>query len=157
MKRDWLWLVGAILLLAAGFVVQKTGLLDQQQQATVVVSDCDLRQGGCNIEMAGQVLQFVIDPADVQILQPLTIALNLPENADNLLEKVSVEFEGINMDMGYNRVWLEPLDKNVFQGQGMLPACTAETMYWRIHLLVQGASGVTDFQFKLKTENPRVF
>ena len=157
MKREWLWLAAAIILLAAGFMVQKTGLLDQQGQVTVVTSDCDLRQGACNIEMAGQLLEFVIDPAEIQILKPLTIALKFPENAVIFPKKVSVEFEGVNMDMGYNRIWLEPQDDNVFQGQGMLPACTAETMYWRIHLLVQDASGMIDFQFQLTTENPRVF
>ena len=153
MKRDWIWLILALLMLAGGFLLQQSGLLDGRREVIVHQSDCDLRQGACELEISGQMVSFLIEPPDIQILQPLKISLSMPENPVFLPEKVSVQFEGINMDMGYNRVFLEPVSPGYFQAKGMLPACTAETMHWLIHLLVQDSSGTRDYQFRLSTEN----
>lgn len=153
MKRDWVWLIVALLMLSGGFLLQKSGLLDGQRGVVTHQSDCDLRQGGCELEISGQSVRFLIEPQDIQILQPLMISLIMPENPVFLPEKVSVQFEGINMDMGYNRVFLEPVRPGYFQAKGMLPACTAETMHWLIHLLVQDSSGIRDYQFRLNTKS----
>ena len=155
--RDWIWLLLAILMLSTGYVLQKADVLErwfpENQDVVVQVLDCDLRQGGCEIENDGHKFVFAIEPNDIQILHPLMISLRYPENSEKLPEKVSVEFEGINMDMGYNRFSLEPSGQGLFAAKGMLPACTAETMYWRIHLLVKRGATVNDFQFRLVTEN----
>ncbi len=153
MKRDSVWLMLALLILSGGFLLQQSGLLDGQREVAVHQSDCDLRQGGCELEISGQPVRFLIEPQDIEILQPLTISLIMPENATFLPEKVSVQFEGVNMDMGYNRVFLEPVRPGYFQAKGMLPACTAETMHWLIHLLVQDLSGIRDYQFRLSTKS----
>lgn len=151
--RDWSWVIASLLLLAAGFAVQKSGLLDRKSAVEVILSDCDLRQGGCPVEYAGQVLVFSIEPQDIKILQPLTLSLSHPGDGSFTAERVSVEFEGINMDMGYNRVFLEPEGETDYRGLGMLPSCTAETMHWLIHLIIRDTSASRDVQFRLSTRS----
>lgn len=155
--RDWVLLVLAILMLFVGYFLQKMGIFDENgagsMDAAVFVSDCDLRLGGCEIETSGQKLTFAIDPQDIQVLHPLKISADLHGNVDNLPERVSVEFEGVNMDMGYNRFALELSESGLFVAQAMLPACTAETMHWLIHLYVEKAGTISDFQFRLVTKN----
>ena len=155
--REWLLLVVAVLMLFAGYLLQKSGIFDENStsraNAAVFVSDCDLRLGGCEIDASGQELTFTIDPRDIQALRPLKVSANFHGNVGDLPESVSVEFEGVNMDMGYNRFVLEPSNSGLYTARAMLPACTAETMHWLIHLYVEKAGMLSDFQFRLVTKN----
>ena len=151
--RDWLWLVVALIFLLAGVVLQKAGVFLQEDEMSIYASDCDLRSGLCAFTLDGQLLQFRIEPKDIQVLKPLEISLKFPENAAKFPESVSVEFEGVNMDMGFNRIFLEPQGENLFKGNGMLPACTSETMFWLVHLKMNHAGVISDVQFRLTTRN----
>jgi hypothetical protein len=151
--RDWLWLAAALVMLTIGIGLQQSGLLDSEEMTEVQQSDCDLRTGRCEVTVDGQSYQLVIEPRDIRVLQPLMISLLLPENPALMPDRVSVEFEGVNMDMGYNRVFLDPAEPGVLRGQGMLPACTAQTMIWKIHLLIKLSAVTHDFQFYLETQN----
>ena len=153
--RDRLWVAVAVFLLAGGFLLQKSGLLNRADAVVAEAVACDLRQGGCEITINNQVVLFEIVPHDIKILEPLSISLKSSQKTKFSPKKASVEFEGLNMDMGYNRVFLEPIGQGEFKGTGMIPACTAETMHWLIHLLLETESGTRDFQFDLTTTSLR--
>lgn len=174
--RDWLWVVVGLLVLAGGFALHQfgpqSGLLSSQGDAkrVVVDSDCDLRQGQCQLNLDGKAMVFSIEPSDIRTLMPLTLQLSIPgvvvggnpaadgavngSGKDLAFNRISVEFEGVNMDMGYNRVILEAKGKGRFVGSGMLAACTAETMIWRVHLLLETDERVYDYRFALETSSP---
>ena len=152
--RNFLLLAGLLLLLGAGYFLNVSDLLEPrvgEMDTRVVASQCDLRQGACTLEYQGEQWQFLISPQDFDVLQPLKISLKkLPDNRVKP-SSVKVRFEGINMDMGYNLVTLEPVSSTLFEATGMLPDCTAETMYWLVHLIIVSGEKQTDIQFRLQT------
>jgi hypothetical protein len=152
--KKYAWIFAVSVLFATGYLMQNISIFPSAGQAVVVDSECSLRAGACEIDSAEFQGVFSIQPNDFQVLQPLQLRLEVrPEMLKNV-ERVSVEFEGINMDMGYNRVFLEEQNSQNYEATAMLPSCTADTMYWLIHLIIKDSSGVTDFQFQLQTKNP---
>jgi len=152
--QKYAWIIAVLVLFVTGFLLQKLPSLQTSSKAEVISSDCDLRQGGCEIQLGEYRGIFSILPNDFQVLQPLELELKPRVKAVDQFDQVSVEFEGINMDMGYNRVFLEEQGSQTYQAKAMLPSCTADTMFWLIHLIIKESSGVTDFQFRLQTKNP---
>ena len=151
MIRNILIITGLLLFLGAGYFFKVSDLMAPDIASEIVVSECDLRQGACPIAIHGNKWQFLISPHNFDVLQPLNISLEkLPENQITL-DSVHVQFEGINMDMGYNLVKLQPVSELAFEAKGMLPECTAETMYWLVHLIIVSGDNQTDFQFRLQT------
>jgi len=152
--QKYAWIIAVLVLFVTGFLLQKLPLLQNTNEAEIIPSDCDLRQGGCEILLGDYRGIFSILPNDFQVLQPLQLALKPLNGSVVNFEQVSVEFEGINMDMGYNRVFLEEQGSQTYQAKAMLPSCTADTMFWLIHLIIKDSSGTSDFQFNLQTKNP---
>ena len=151
MIRNILIITGLLLFLGAGYFLKVSDLMAPDIATEIVVSDCDLRQGACPIELQGSKWQFLISPQNFDVLQPLDISLKKLAENQVALDSVHVQFEGINMDMGYNLVKLRPVSERVFEAKGMLPECTAETMYWLVHLIIVSGDNQTDFQFRLQT------
>ena len=149
--RNFLLLAVFLLLLAAGYFLQVSDLLTSDIETTILASECDLRQQACQIQYQGEQWQFAISPPDFTVLQPLTISLKILSESGFRPGSVKVQFEGINMDMGYNLVKLQPISDKLFQAEGMIPDCTAETMYWLVHLIISSEDKQTDFQFRIQT------
>ena len=149
--RNFLLLAVFLLLLAAGYFLQVSDLLTSDIETTTVASECDLRQQACQIQYQGEQWHFAISPSNFTVLQPLTISLKTLSDSGSRPVSVKVQFEGINMDMGYNLVKLKPISDKLFQAEGMIPECTAETMYWLVHLIISSEDKQTDFQFRIQT------
>ncbi len=148
------WIIAVLVLFVTSFLFQKLPLMQTAPQAEIIPSNCDLRRGGCEVNVGEYQGTFTILPNDFQVMQPLQLELKSGKGSVGKPDQVSVEFEGINMDMGYNRVFLEEQGSQTFQAKAMLPSCTADTMFWLIHLIINDSSGVKDFQFRLQTNNP---
>ena len=146
--RDWLLVVVAGGFLLVGYLAQRLDWLEPASQAVVVESSCDLRQQACDLDLHGQHLQFIVEPRNFQALTPLTLTLHAPSPS---VTAASVEFEGLNMDMGYNRVLLQAGADGHFNATAMLPACTLERMQWLIHLRVDNGREITDYRFRIDT------
>jgi hypothetical protein len=52
-------------------------------------------------------------------------------------EKVSVDFAGVSMNMGFNRPALERTTSWRFSGQAILPVCVTGRMTWQATVLVE--------------------
>ncbi|MGD2119254.1 MAG: hypothetical protein PVG66_12900 [Chromatiales bacterium] len=146
--RDWLLVVVAAGFLLVGYLAQRLDWFEADDPAIVVESDCDLRQQACELKLDNHDLRFSIEPRNFQALTPVTLQVR---GGDVSLQRVSVEFEGLNMDMGYNLVRLESMADGGFQAIAMLPVCSLERMQWLVHLRVETAGKATDFQFRVDT------
>lgn len=150
--RQYAWFIALAVLFLGGILASNRQFLISDQVVTVVDQACDLTQTGCSFNYNDQSVYFSIEPKPILILKPLEIMLESADDASGV-ENVQVEFEGINMDMGYNLVKLKPLEGGKWRATGMLPACTAETMHWFIKVFVSGKAGVVNFRFRLTTSN----
>ncbi len=122
---------------------EQTNLLWQLEGAAA----CDLHHGPCRAKLGeGQWVELAISPHPIRMLQQLTLQVSvvgLPA------EQVQIDFNGVEMNMGYNRPRLEKQADGVFVGDGILPLCVLESMTWRARVLLDSppGRGVADFYF----------
>jgi hypothetical protein len=147
-----LWVVLAGLLAAVlGVVVYKTWpLLYPQALALAPLDpDCRLRQGPCTANFAeGGTVTLAIEPQGIPVVAPLSIRVDL---AGLQALGVELDFAGADMNMGYNRVALEPMGDGRYQGKGMLPVCVRDRMTWEAKVLVQTSAGLMVAPFRFET------
>lgn len=96
---------------------------------------CDLQRQACAAPLTdGGQVELSIVPHPIPILTPLKI-----EVAINGVKahKVEIDFAGETMNMGYNRVALNPADGNRFVGEGSLPVCVSGGMAWVATVLIE--------------------
>ncbi len=149
--KDWLWVVLALLVLAGGFMLQRSGLLQAQAEREIVDVDCDIQATACQLSLqALSELEFSIQPRPFNAMQPLTLELKLL-SGQPVNSAVKVRFEGLNMDMGFNQVNLEAISDRVYSAKAMLPACTAAEMFWHFHLLIDLNDKAYDMRFPVVT------
>lgn len=105
------------------------------------VQTCQPERGPCTAQLPdGQRLEFSIAPTPVRPLQPLQLTVVL---AQTTADRIEVEFQGVDMDMGRLRTELTG-DHRQFNGQAMLPICTTGTMTWSATLtLIRPAATLT--------------
>jgi hypothetical protein len=110
---------------------------------------CRLRQGPCTLTFAeGGSVTLAIEPQGIPVLTPLAFRVDL----DGLQALgVELDFAGVDMNMGYNRVALERVGDGPYQGKGMLPVCVRDRMTWEAKVLVQTRAGLMVAPFRFET------
>ena len=134
MPAHWRW--AFVLLAVVGVVLGYRHQAVDRRPLTAVDADpaCDLRQAPCTVAFpGGGRIRFSIDPPDIPVFQPLRLEAYVEGLA---AETVEVEFEGVGMDMGFNRVALDAFGEGRFRGEGMLPACIRNRMTWEATVLL---------------------
>lgn len=118
-----------------------------------LVPDCDLRQGGgCTAVLPdGGKVQLAIEPRDIPVLKPLTLIVR---TQGVHLTRVEVDFAGVDMNMGYNRVELSQDSEGLWQGQATLPVCIRKRMRWEAKVLLQTEVGLLAAPFQFDTFSP---
>lgn len=116
--------------------------------------DCDLRVGPCTSRFAdGGGVSFGIEPTDIPVVKPLRFEVKL----DGLdVRSVEVDFQGADMNMGYNRAKLNPFGEGRFVGDGMLPVCVRSAMEWEAKVLLHTDRGLLAAPFRFITVTPGV-
>lgn len=95
---------------------------------------CDLHQQACRAVLEnGRWVELSIHPRPIEMLTPLQLQVRL---GGFEAERVAIDFVGIEMDMGFNRPNLFPLETGHYQGEGILALCTTEAMTWQVTVLV---------------------
>lgn len=108
----------------------------QPASETLLVPDCDLQRQRCSADLPGVgTVSLEISPRPIAPLHPFILDVAAPA----LATPSSVEFTGVNMDMGLNRVELKMLAPGRYQGSGSLPVCTSGRMEWRATVLIEHA------------------
>jgi len=94
---------------------------------------CDPSVEDCTIPLPrGGQLTLSIAPRPVRALQKLSLQVEI---AGMKAEKVEIDFDGVDMSMGYNRPVLSG-DGGRFSGQATLPICVTGTMTWKATVVV---------------------
>jgi hypothetical protein len=82
------------------------------------------------------------------VLAPLTLRVEV-RGLDP--SGVEVDFSGVAMNMGFNRVSLQSAGPGQFEGEGMLPTCVRARMDWEAKVLLQTPSGLLGAPFRFTT------
>lgn len=152
-RRIWLWVgLGAVLGLGAILViVQSVWPVLYPPVSSVALLDprCDLRAGPCESRFGGGGrVRFGIEPRTLPVAAPLRLEVEL---SGLTAEAVEVDFVGVEMYMGFNRVTLEPLGEGRYAGHGMIPVCTSERMTWEARVLVHTRDGLLAAPFRFES------
>jgi len=109
---------------------------------------CDLQRAPCVATLPeGGRLRFALMPRPIPVTQPLDAAVEIEGlRAD----KVAIDFAGVDMSMGYNRITLQSVDTQRYVGQTTLPVCVTGRMLWQATLLVDagGTRLAVPFRFE---------
>ncbi len=155
MKNGLLWGLAALLLLAVcGVALYRVWPMLHPDIVVQVPADpeCDLRAGPCvsSLEDRGSV-SLSIEPKEIPLVKPLQLRVELDGiEADG----VEVDFSGVDMDMGFNRVRLEPTGKGVYAAKGILPVCVRDAMEWEAKVLISSEAGLSSVAYRFITARP---
>lgn len=118
-------------------------------------ASCDLRQRACIARFpAGGQVQLAIKPSGIPLLTPLQLEVQL--KALQAPQRVEIDFTGVDMEMGYNRVVLQATtEPGQYQGTGILPVCVRQRMLWEARVLLWGAEGLQAAAFRFITQRLR--
>src|SRR5512145_854594 len=96
---------------------------------TATIPVCDLNKTACAADIpGGGRVELDISPRPIPVVKPLTVNATLSGiDAD----KVELDFAGVDMNMGYNRVALTAAGDGRFSGSTMIPVCVTGRMAWR--------------------------
>jgi hypothetical protein len=147
-----LWL--GVVVLSAGIlgvlVYRAWPLLYPDELARAPLSPaCDLHSVSCSVAFEdGSRVTLSIEPRPIPLVKPLRLTVTL-EGLDP--EGVEIDFAGLNMNMGYNRVRLQAVDKGSYAGQGMLPVCVRDHMAWEAKVLLATPAGYLVAPFRFDT------
>ncbi|MBK6401968.1 MAG: hypothetical protein IPP18_13095 [Rhodocyclaceae bacterium] len=98
---------------------------------------CDLNRGACRARLpdGGQV-ELSLSPHPIPVVRPMKIQAQISGPAAAAIDRMELDFAGITMNMGYNRVTLSPLGNGRFAGETSIPVCITGRMSWRGTLIV---------------------
>ncbi len=124
-------------------------MLTPKSDVTLPMSSCDLNRTPCAIDLpGGGQVEFAIDPRPIPALKPLRL---LAVARDVEVRRIEVDFNGVDMKMGYNRPQLENVGDGRFSGQANLPVCITGTMLWDATLLIETGRAVVAAPFRFET------
>ena len=99
------------------------------------VAGCDLHTQACPVDMpGGGRIELSITPHPIRVLKPLQVNATMTGIAVN---KVEIDFSGVDMNMGYNRQVLVSDGNGHYAGETMLPVCITDRMAWRLSLIIE--------------------
>jgi hypothetical protein len=151
-----LWVVLGISLLAlasAALLRAWPVLFPPLEQRLAIDPNCNLRASPCSSSLpGGGQLSFSIEPRSLPMLSPLQLKVSI---SGAQADAVEVDFSGVDMYMGYNRVSLKPQGPGQFQGEGRLPVCVYDAMEWEAQVLVKDSQGLTSVPHRFITVKDR--
>ena len=147
----WLTLVALVVFAVGIFASYKSKDLFQSDFAVSADLDesCDLRKAACTSKLpSGGMVSFSIVPNNIPILEPLKLIVNTQGlNASN----VTVDFFGLNMEMGIQHSKLLAITPKRFEGQYTVPICTNSRMEWEARVQLQTEKGLVMVPFRFHT------
>jgi len=110
-------------------------LLPKADLTLAAPAGCDLHRSSCRIEFpSGGSVELSITPHPIPVVKPLKVEAAV---AGLSPRKVEIDFAGVTMDMGYNRLTLLPADTGRYAGETTLPVCVTGRMEWLATLMVE--------------------
>ena len=99
---------------------------------------CDLNRAACRVALpGGGQLELRMNPRPIPMVRPFQVEVKLEGiNA----ARVEVDFAGIEMNMGLNRIELAAGAAGVHAGEATLPVCITGQMDWQATVLVESGN-----------------
>ena len=155
MKHGTLWaLIGLLILAVCGVALYRVWPMLHPNIAVQIPADprCDLRAGPCVSRLDDRAsVSLSIEPREIPLVKPLQLRVELNEI---LATGVEVDFSGVDMDMGFNRIRLEPAGQGVYTAQGILPVCVRDAMEWEAKVLISTEAGLKSVAYRFVTVRP---
>jgi len=147
------WLIPGIIFLAAavlgGVAYYFRDYFEPGPARVLPLSDCDLHDGPCTADLpGGGKVEFSILPRTIPLTKPLQLQVQVQGSK---VRKVEVGFSGVTMNMGYNRLHLQAVEKDRFEGEGMLPVCIRQRMDWEAKLMLDTPDGLIIVPYRFET------
>lgn len=121
--------------------------------STIRLVDCDLNHGPCVVTLdGGRRVDFSITPRPIPVMRTLRLRLATQGFAAPL--GAQVDFAGVDMDMGFNRVDLKPAADGTLGGEASLPVCVTGTMDWQAELLLRSPDSVAPARLRFRFAAP---
>ncbi len=149
--------VGVGILIAAIVAMAVHKALPMLYPNTVEVApldlSCDLRKGNCLSELSGGgKAELGLLPRTIPAMQPLDVEVRL-EGID--AKRVELDFSGVDMNMGFNRIPLEEEGAGQYAGVARLAPCIRSRMEWEARLLITTNRGVIAVPYRfVSVKNP---
>jgi hypothetical protein len=116
-------------------------------QVLAVDPACDVGQRSCSLPLpGGGRVGLSLSPLPPRVMQPMQVTVSV----DGPATAVWVDFVGLNMDMGFNRAELAADPAGLWQGEVVLPVCSAAEMHWEARVVVVG-QGRIEAPFRFST------
>ncbi len=133
-------LIDAIGILAIALVVvvgyKLSPLLLPKADVTVQPDPgCDLNRAACRVALpTGGQLELRMNPRPIPMVKPFQVEVKLEGVS---AARVEVDFAGIDMNMGLNRIELVSGVSGLHAGEAALPVCITGQMDWQATVLVE--------------------
>ncbi len=112
-------------------------------------SGCDLRSGPCEARFSdGARVRLEIRPNTIPTAVPLSIEVAL---SGLEAQSVEIDFQGVDMYMGFNRAALSQTEPGRYLGQAMIPVCVRTRMTWEARVLIHTPDGLLAAPFRFDT------
>jgi hypothetical protein len=117
-------------------------------------SSCDLRTTPCSVIFPdGARVTFSIEPASIPVMVPLRYKVVVQGMQ---AKDITVDFVGVDMNMGFNRAQLSREAVGRFSGDGMLPVCVRDVMEWEAKVQLNTDAGLMEAPFRFVTYKPGI-
>jgi hypothetical protein len=116
----------------------------RSETETNLRTDCRIHDEACTKSLPNGLVTFDINPKPVTVMKDLDFTVTIQGNRPTDLPHIDLSMPG--MDMGPNRVLLEPAAENVWEGQGVIVHCPSGSRIWKATVTIPGM-GAVEFVF----------
>ncbi len=110
-------------------------LLPKADLTLTPVEGCDLNRESCHADVpGGGRIELTLAPNPIPVVRPLQVTATFSALTPS---KVELDFQGVVMEMGYNRVTLVAEGNGTYKGEATIPVCVTGRMLWRATLAVE--------------------
>ena len=96
---------------------------------------CDLHTQACHADIpGGGRIELSLTPHPIPVVKPIQVSVSVKGITASKLE---IDFAGVDMNMGLNRVTLVATGDGRHTANAMLPVCISGRMAWRATLMVE--------------------
>jgi len=128
-------IIAALALIAVVGYKYSPLLLPKADLTLAPAGDCDLNRQACAVAVpGGGRIELALAPHPIPVVKPLQVTATLSGVAPYLVE---IDFQGVVMNMGFNRVKLEADGSGRHVGEATIPVCVTGRMQWRATLMVE--------------------
>lgn len=110
-------------------------LLPKADLTLAPAAGCDLHREACHADIpGGGRVELAISPHPIPVVKPLQVTATFSGIAP---DKVEIDFAGVVMNMGFNRVPLSATGEGGYTGEATIPVCVTGSMTWRATLMAE--------------------